>query len=89
VTPVGVNTHELGGGRFAVHLVNDDLDHERGVVREARDLRIRLRDADGGPLTVTRPDGPTLLLTPRRVNGASEVVLPVLGAYAVVEVGRA
>ena len=89
VTPVGVNTHELDGGRVAVHLVNYDLDHERGVIRTARDLRMRLRDAGGGHLTVTRPDGPTLSLTPRHVNGAWEVVLPVLGAYAVVEFSRA
>jgi hypothetical protein len=85
VTPVGVNTHELDGGHVAVHLVNYDLDHERGVIRTARDLRIRLRDADGGVVTVTRPDGPTLLLTPKRVGDACEVLLPELSAYAVVE----
>jgi hypothetical protein len=58
------------------------------VVRTAQDLRIRLRDADGCRLTVTTPDGPTLLLSPKNVNGAWEFVLPVLHAYAVVEFSR-
>ncbi|HYO31656.1 MAG TPA: hypothetical protein VES21_02330 [Nocardioidaceae bacterium] len=88
VTPVGVNTHELNGGRLAVHLVNYDLDHERGVIRTARDLRIRFYDAHGGVVTVTRPDGPTLQLTLKRVGDAWEVLLPVLHAYAVVETSR-
>jgi hypothetical protein len=87
-TPIGVNTHRLDGGRVAVHLVNYDLDHERGRTRTVRDLRVRFRDVDRDVVTVTRPDGPTMLLTPKRGGDVLEVVVPVLGTYAVVELGR-
>jgi hypothetical protein len=85
-TPVGVNTHALDDGGMAVHLVNYDLDHERGALRPAHDVRLRLPLLEGRTVRIVRPDGPWLEVRTKSVGGASEVVVPVLNSYAVVEV---
>jgi hypothetical protein len=85
-TPVAVNTHDLGAGRLAIHIVNYDLDHERGDVRPVRDLTLRVHASAGAVVTVVRPDGPRLELRTRQVAGEVRVTIPVVRTYAVVEI---
>jgi hypothetical protein len=85
-TPVGVNTHDLGAGGLAVHIVNYDLDRERGDVRPVRDLTLRVPARPGAVLSVVRPDGPRLELSTRQVGGEVQVTVPEVQTYAVVEI---
>jgi hypothetical protein len=86
-TPVGLNTHDLGEGRIAVHVVNYDVDLDGGEVRPVRDLRVRLPVAPDTAVVLVRPDGPRLELRTMQAGEGVDVQIPELRTYAVLGLG--
>ena len=84
--PLAVNLHRLGDGRVAAHLVSYDHDDEADRVRVLTDVRldVRLPHHPAGEVELVVPGRAPAALAPVQADGRLSVVLPEVGAYAVV-----